>query len=148
VEQQKQKPRLIGSRFTAAIGVILTGYGAALTFRSAFWQSPHHFHWLLPLDALLPARATLAVNVAFYAWLLWLCVVFPRALQGKERVLVAGWVPGVLLSPIQGLVSASFAIAIQHVKAVSMMVAFFAALTILIEGPARGDAPSDGTLSE
>ncbi len=70
--------------------MVLTGYVAALTLRAAYWQSPHHFHWLLPLDALLPAGATLAVNVVLYASLLWLCVVFPRALQGKERVLVAG----------------------------------------------------------
>lgn len=116
VEQQEQKPRLIGNRFTAAIAVVLTGSVAAQTLRAAFWQSPHRLHWLLPLDALLPARAIVAVNVALYAWLLWLCVVFPRDLQGKERILVAAWAPGVLLSPIQGMVSASFAAAIQHVK--------------------------------
>lgn len=70
VDQQKQWPRLIGSGFTAAIGVVLTGYVAALTLRAALWQSPHHFHWLLPVGTFLPARATLAVNVALYAWLL------------------------------------------------------------------------------
>jgi hypothetical protein len=96
----------------------------------------------------LPARATLAVNVALYAWLLWLCVVFPRALHGKERVLVAGWVPGILLSPIQGVVSASLATVIQHVKAASIMVAFFAAMAILLEGPLTGSAPPDGTVPE
>jgi hypothetical protein len=148
VEQSEQKPRLIGNRLTAAIGVVLTGFVAVQTLRAVFWQSPHHFHWLLPLDALLPARAVLAVNVALYAWLLWLCIVFPRALQGKERVLVAGWVPGVLLSPIQGMVSASLAAAIQHVKAASIMVAFFAAVAILIEGPLTGSAPHDGTVAE
>jgi hypothetical protein len=39
----------------ALIGVILTGYIAALAIRSAFWQSAHYFHWLLPLGRLLPA---------------------------------------------------------------------------------------------
>ena len=146
--EQEQKPRVIGTRFTASIGVVLTGYVAALSLRAAFWQSPHHFHWLLPLDALLPARPTLAVNVALYAWLFWLCVVFPRALHGKERVLVAGWVPGVLLSPIQGMVSASLAAAIQYVKAASIMVAFFAAVAILLEGPVSGSAPPEGTVPE
>jgi hypothetical protein len=148
VERQEQKPRLIGDRFTAAIGVVLTSFVAVQTLRAVFWQSPHHFHWLLPLDALLPARAVLAVNVALYAWLLWLCIVFPRALQGKERVLVAGWVPGVLLSPIQGMVSAPLAAAIQHVKAASIMVAFFAAAAILLEGPLTGSAPSEGAVPE
>jgi hypothetical protein len=70
VAQSEQKPRLIGNRLTAAIGVVLTGFVAVQTLRAVFWQSPHHFHWLLPLDALLPARAVLAVNVALYAWLL------------------------------------------------------------------------------
>jgi hypothetical protein len=128
--------------------VVLTGYVAALTLRAAFWQSPHHFHWLLPVDALLPARATLVVNVALYAWVLWLCVVFPRALHGKERVLVLGWVPGLLLSPIQGLVSVSLAALIQYVKAASIMVAFFAAVAILVEGPVSGNSASDTNVPE
>ena len=149
MEQRKQKPRLIGSRFSAAIGVVLTGYVAALALRAAFWQSPHHFHWLLPLDTLLPARATLVLNVALYVLLFSLCIVFPRGLQGKERLLVAGWVPGVLLSPMQGIVSASLAVAIQYVKAASIMVAFFAAVAILVEGAGTDNtSQSEGAVPE
>ncbi len=141
--EQPQKPRLITSRFTALIGVILTGYIAALAIRSAFWQSAHHFHWLLPLDRLLPAWAVLTVNVVIYGWILWLCIVFPRAFQGKERVLVAGWVPSLVLGPIQGMVSVSLATTIQYVKAASMMVAFIAAVVILVESSGTRTAPSD-----
>ena len=148
MDQQEQKPRLISNRFTAAIGVVLTGYVAALSMREAFWQSPHHFHWLLPLEHLLPAWAVLAANVALYAYFLWLCIVFPRAVRGKERVLLAGWVPGILLSPVQGIVSVSLAAAIQYVKAASIMVALVAALVILIEGPARDDTVSDRAVPE
>jgi hypothetical protein len=143
VDEQKQWPRLIGSRFSAAVGVVLTGYVAALTLRAAFRQSPHHFHWLLPVDTFLPARATLAVNLVFYACIVWLCIVFPRALHGKERVLALGWALSLLVSLIQGLVSASLGAFIQYVRAASMMVAFFAAVAILIEGPTRNTAPSD-----
>ena len=143
MDEQKQWPRLIGSRFSAAVGVVLTGYVAALTLRAAFWQSPHRFHWLLPVDTFLPARATLVVNLALYAWVVWLCVVFPRALHGKERVLAIGWALSLLLSLIQGLVSAPLAAFIQHVRAASIMVAFFAAVAILIEGPTRNAAESD-----
>jgi hypothetical protein len=130
---EQQKPRLITSRFSAAIGVTLTGYIAALTLRSAFWQHPHRFHRVLPLDHILPPWAVVTANVILYAWMLWLCIVFPRALQGKECVLVAGWVPDLLLSPIQGLVSLSLATAIQYVKAASIVVAFIAAVVILVE---------------
>src|SRR5690349_1501029 len=57
VDQQKRWPRLIGGRFTAAIGVVVTGYVAALTLRAAFWQSPHHFHWPLAVGTSWPAWA-------------------------------------------------------------------------------------------
>ena len=146
MEQQGYAPRLIRNRRTAAVGLILTGYIAALTFRAVFSQSPHHSHWLVPLDSVLPAWALWTVNVVFYGYLLWLCVVFSRAVRGKERVLIAGWVPGILLSPIQSVVSISLATAIQYVKAVSISVAFVAAVFILVEGPARAHAPTDGSV--
>jgi hypothetical protein len=86
--------------------------------------------------------------VALYASFIYLCVAFPRGLRGKERVLVAGWVPGVLLSPVQGLVSESLAAAIQYFKAGSIMVAFLAAVAILVEGPEGENVPVDGTIPE
>lgn len=148
MDQQEQWPRLIGSRFTAAAGVVLTGYVAALTLRAAFWQPPHHFRWLLPVDTFLPARAALAVNLVFYPWLVWLCIVFPRALRGKERVLAMGWALSLLLSLIQGLVSASLAAFIQYVRAASIMVALFAAVAILLEGPVGVRPAPDSNVSE
>jgi hypothetical protein len=146
MEQQGYTPRLIRNRGTAVVGLILTGYIAVLTFRAAFSQSPHHSHWLLPLDSVLPAWALWAVNVVFYGYLLCLCIAFSRAVRGKERVLIAGWVPGILLSPVQSVVSISLAAAIQYFQAVSISVAFVAAVFILIEGPARDHAPTDGSV--
>jgi hypothetical protein len=73
--------------------------------------------------------------------------VFSRAAQGKERVLVAGWVPGLLLGPVQGRVSVSLAAALQYVKAVSIAVALVAAVLILLDAPARDHAPPDGSVS-
>lgn len=100
------------------------------------------------MDTILPARATLAVNLVFYAWLVWLCVVFPRALHGKERVLAIGWALSLLLSLIQGLVSASLAAFIQYVRAASIMVALFAAVAILIEGSVGGNSAPDSNVFE
>jgi len=145
---EQPKPRLITGRFSAAIGAILTGYITAVTVSSAFWQSPHRFHWILQLDHLLPPWAMITANVALYAWILWLCIVFPRALQGKERVLVAGWIPSLLLSPIQGMVSTSVAAAIQYVKAASTMVAFVVAVVILVEGLRREGSLPDKTVPQ
>ena len=147
MEQREHKPRLIGNRLSAIIGVVLTGYVAALTFRTAFSQSAHHSPWLLALDHLLPAWAGWLVSALFYAYLLWLCAVFSRAANGKERVLIAGWVPGLLLGPIQGRVSVSLAAGLQYVKAGSIAIAFIAAVLILLDAPARDQALSDGSVS-
>lgn len=128
--------------------MVVTGYVAELTLRAAFLQSPHPFHWLVPVDTFLPSRATLVVNLVFYAWLGWLCVVFPRALHGKERVLAIGWALSLLLSLIQGLVSASLAAFIQYVRAASITVAFFAAVAILIEALVSANSPPDSKVPE
>ena len=133
MDQQEQRPPLITGTLAAVIAVVLTGYVGAKTVRAAFWQSEHHFHWLIPLDNIFPHRAVLAVNVVFYVFMVFLCVVFPLSFRGKERILVAGWVPGVLLSPIQGFVSTSIAAAVQYFKAAAIMVSFFAAVAILME---------------
>jgi hypothetical protein len=147
MEQREYKPRLISNRFTAVIGLVLTGCVMVLSFRTALSQAVHHFRWLLPLDHLLPPWGLWVANAAVYAYLLWACAVFFRALQGKERVLFAGWMPGIFLSPIQGWVSMSFAAAIQYVKAASISVAFVAAVLILLDAPPRDQAPSDGGVS-
>jgi hypothetical protein len=97
------------------------------------------------LDAFLPTWATLPVNVGLYVWLLWPCIVFPRALHGKERVLVIGWL---LLSLIQGLVSVSLAALIQYVRAASIMVAFFASVAILLQGTVNSSLAADSNVSE
>ena len=146
MEQKEHTHRIIPNRFTAIIAVLFTGYVAALAVRAAFAQSPHHFHWILPLDYMLPPRAVWVANVAIYVCLFYLCIALPLSLRGKERVLVTGWAPGVLLSPIQGVVSASLAAAIQYVKALSIVIAFVAAVLILLEGPGSANAPPDGTV--
>ncbi len=76
-----------------------------------------------------------------------LCIAFPLSLKGKERILVAGWIPGVLLSPVQGLVTMPLTVAIQYLKAVTMMVSLLAAVAILVEGPKTDTAP-DGDVSQ
>lgn len=147
MEHREYKPRLIRNRFTAVIGLVLTGFVMALSFRTALSQAVHHFRWLLPLDFLLPPWGLWVVNAAIYAYLFWACAVFFWALQGKERILFMGWMPGIFFSPTQGWVSMSFAAAIQYVKVASISVAFVAALLILLGAPPRDQAPSDGSVS-
>lgn len=138
MEQPEFKPRLIHKKRGAVIALCLTGYVAALSFRDVLSHSQHKSHWLVDLHFMLPTWAVAAVNLGFYAYLLWLGVVFYRIAQGKERVLVAGWFTGFFLGLIQNLVSASAAAAIDNVKAIGMVVAFLAAVDIFLRMPASG----------
>jgi hypothetical protein len=96
---------LITSRRIAVVAVALNGITAVTTFRNVFLHFPrtHHFHWLLQLDSLLPAWTWVPINIAFYAFLVCLCVEFFRTSRGRERVMVAGWFPGALLGPFTGI---------------------------------------------
>jgi len=99
MDHREYRPRLIRNQRTAIVALVSTGFLAVLTFRTVVSHSSQQSHWLLPLDFVLTGRALLAVNVAFYTYLLWLCTVFLRIAQGKERILVAGCFPGILLTP-------------------------------------------------
>jgi uncharacterized membrane protein len=116
----------------------LTGFVAAQAFREMLSHSQHKSSWLVDLHFMLPTWAVAGVNLGFYAYLLWLGVVFYRVAQGKERVLVAGWYTVILLGPIQNIVSGSAAVAIDHVQAIGMLVAFLAAVDIFLRMPANG----------
>ena|SRR6185437_4566030 len=124
--------RLIPNRLAAVIGVILTGFLAALAFRDALFHPVGRFHWLFPLAFEIPKWAVFTVNAVFYAYLLWACFAFFRIAQGKERVIVVGWSLGIVLYPVKYLVPATAAVAIQCVEAAGMAVAFLAALDILL----------------
>ena len=142
--QPEFKPRLIHSKRGAVIALCFTGYLAALSYRDVLSHSQRKHHWLLDLDWLvylhitLPAWVGTGVNLAFYAYLFWGGVVLYRIAQGKERVLVVGGAAVIFLGLIQILVSASAATAIVYVQAFVMLVAFFAAVDILLKMPASG----------
>ena len=132
MEQASRKPGLIPNRWAAVIGVMLTGFLTAVTVRDAYIHPTRHFYWLFPLDFMLPNWALWLVNGAFYGYLLWLCFVFFRIAQRKERIVVLGCSLGIVLYPIQNLVSTPGAVAIQYVEAAGTAVAFLVALDILL----------------
>ena len=154
MEQPKYKPGLIQNRRDAVIALCLTGFVAALTvwdavsrsFQGLFYRSQHTLPWLLDLRFMLPTRAAVAVNVGFYAYLLYLGVVFYRMAQGEERVLVAGWFVGIFLGPVQILTSVSAA-AVDYLQATGMLVAFVAAVYIFIDVSGSGKRRFDGQAS-
>jgi hypothetical protein len=140
MEQPKYKPGLIHTKRDAVIALCLTGFVAALTvwnavsrsFRGVAYRSQHGLPWILDLRFMLPTRAAVAVNVGFYIYLLYLGVAFYRMAQGKERILVAGWFVGIFLGPVQLLASVSAA-TIDYLQSAGILVAFVAAVYILVE---------------
>jgi len=142
----EHKFRLIGSRFTAIIACCLTGALTAEEIRVLFVGAPHKADWLIPLDSLppLPVWSVVAVNLFFYAYLLWLAFWFFRATEDKERIVVVGFFLSaslVILNPIRALSSAPVVTAIRILRATGIGTAFCASLSTLVEGPAfgRGD---------
>ena len=140
MESLKHKVGLIPDRLTAIAAVVLTGFVTAASFRTAFYSAPYYWRpfFYLPM---LPRWAQLLINAAFYGYILWLWVVFFVAAKGRERMLVAGWGPDLLLNPIKSVVSSPVVTAIRQFQAFSLAVAFLAAVSIFLEIAAR-DKPS------
>jgi hypothetical protein len=140
MEQPKYKPGLIHTRRDAVIALCLAGFVAALTVRNALsrslqgvvYRSQNGLPWVIDLRFMLPAWAAVTVNVGFYIYLLYLGVAFYRMAQGKERILVAGWFVGIFLGPVQLLASVSAA-TIAYLQSAGILVAFIAAVYILVE---------------
>jgi hypothetical protein len=146
MQQGEHKPGLIRSRPAATIVLLLSWILAILTFRDLFRLPAHGSAWLLPPDFVQPRWLFVALNVAFYAYLSWSCVVLFRITLGKERILAAGFYSSMALGLIQGLVSPFAATAIQYARVAGMVVAFVAAALIFIEGPAHPlPSPSEAT---
>jgi uncharacterized membrane protein YecN with MAPEG domain len=155
MEQTKHKAGLIQTRGGAVIALCLTGFVAALTvwgavsrsFQGVAYRSQHRLPWLLDFRSLLPTRAEVAINVGLYVYLFYLGVAFYRMAQAKERVLVAGWFVGIFLGPVQILASVS-ATAVDCVRAAGMLVAFVAAVYILVEVSANANTQLDNQPSQ
>jgi len=120
MQDPKPRPRLIHSTRAAVVAFVLTGFVAGLTFRDVFFRSADGTRWLFPVFFTQPRWAFLSIQLAFYGYLLWLCFVFFRAAQGKERVIVAGWFAVILLTPIETFISRPAAGAIRYAEALGM----------------------------
>jgi hypothetical protein len=135
---------LIRDRISAIVAVVLTGFITAISFRAAFYGGPHYWHPFFHL-AMLPRWTQLLINAAFYVYILWAFVGLFSIAKGRERFLVAGWGPGLLLDPIKGVVSSPAVTVIRQFQAVSIAVALLAAVSIFLETPARNNVPPESS---
>jgi hypothetical protein len=133
MDQGRDKAHLVENMRDAVVAFCLTGIVAALSFRDVLRHTQHRSYWLLDLRSILPASAAAVVNLGFYAYLLWLGIMFYRSARRAERVVVAGWFASLFLGWIQNLVSMSAVAAINWVKAACMLTALLAALDIVVK---------------
>lgn len=140
MKQSEEKTALIGTKFAALVAFCLTGIETVQTFRGVLHYTQHTSYWLIDMRWILPASIAVVINVGFYAYVIWLAVVFYRTAQGRERVLVIGWFGTLFLGWTQVLVSSSSAENIERVEALFMLAGFFAAIDILIRTFAKSDA--------
>ena len=124
--------RLIHSRSGALFSFIVTGFVTYLTIRRVFHHRTQHSPWLLPLLPFLPHWAFVALNVFFYAYVVWVCAAFLKAGNGKERAIVAGWAAALLRGLIQPFVSTDVSISIQYAKGLAMGSAFLMSVLIAL----------------
>jgi hypothetical protein len=136
--QSELNHRLIHTKSGAVFALCSSGYVTALVFRNVLSHPQHKSQWLFESHFILPTWVEAGVNLVFYACLVWGSAFLYRIAQGKERVLVGCWVTTFLLGLIQNLVSTSAAAAIEYLKALAMVVAFFAAVDIFLRMPAGG----------
>jgi hypothetical protein len=128
------KPPLIHTKRGAITVSVLTGFLFAMSIRALFLYARHggQPQFQLPFTSeVLPSWAIVAVNLALYAYLLWLGVVFYRIARNGERVVVAGWAADFLLGPTKIIFSPAGALAIRYVQTAAMATAFMATLFLL-----------------
>jgi hypothetical protein len=133
MEQSRDRTHLIENTRDAVVALCLTGIVAAMSFRDVVRHAPHKSYWLLDLRSILPAPAAVVVNVGFYAYLLWLGIMFYRGARSTERVVVAGWFASLFLGWIRNLVSVSAGAAINWIQAACMLMALLAAVDIVVK---------------
>jgi len=82
--------------------------------------------------------------VVFYALLVSICIGLFRAAQGRERILLVGWLPGTLMGPFKYAFSASANDVINFFEVVGTTVALIESVLIFGECLRRrdGDHPS------
>ncbi len=120
------------------IAVVLTGSQTYHALRASFLHSHRYGSaWLLPVWMEWFPHAGIVLNLFLEAYLVFVMAMFLWRAAGLERVVTAGYTSAVFLSQIQDLVP-SLRAPFVYVKVVAALVAFIAALAVLVGQEAVG----------
>src|ERR1700689_3170920 len=120
--------RLLTTRVRTAVALGIT----ALVFANNILHWGHtQSGWMFNVSFLLHGWLLMAVNLFYYGFVCWIGFWVIRGTTGPERFFMVGWFLGGLLSPLR-MLGAHWAVAIKHIDAVGLAVAFLAALSLLL----------------
>jgi prepilin signal peptidase PulO-like enzyme (type II secretory pathway) len=129
--------RLITTRLRAAVVLVVTVFLFLLAVRDGLRPGRSPSPWLLPLGDVLHGWPLIAVNVAFYVYLAWMCIAFVRAMTRRERFVALGWLLMLLVSPLKHL-RPDWQQEVSCFDAFALTIALLAALSLL-----RRPAPAE-----
>jgi hypothetical protein len=129
---QAHPRQLLTTRTRAAIGAVATAYVLALTIRELLHLAHADSGWLTTSDGFLPSWLLIVANTVIYAGLCWAAFSFLRDARGRERIFLAAWSAGILLSPLEAF-GPYWSLTIHCISALGMAVALFIAVSLMLE---------------
>jgi hypothetical protein len=130
-ESQPRPLVLIRNRLSATIAVLATGIVTFDVIREVVLNPTKRVDWLLSPFLSLPLWVTVAANVVFYLFALWIGVLWFWGTKGKERVVAGGWLLGWILLSVESFWPAVSII--RYIDAITWGIAFLAALAVFLE---------------
>jgi uncharacterized BrkB/YihY/UPF0761 family membrane protein len=135
---------LVRNKRYAIISVILTAIIAASALRTTLQPMRLTSPWLVEPSYGLPHLRLLFIGLSVFFWgyVLWILFWFYRAARGKyERLLVASFATGFVLSTIERFMPQQIAVNMQYVSTAAALVSLVSAMTILFTLPSKATMP-------
>jgi len=131
---------LIRNKRHAAIAVVLAAVVATSALRNTLQPMRRTSPWLFNPIYALPHLTPLFVGLSAFFWgfVLWILFWLYRSARGKyERLLLASFAAGFILSTIERFMPVQIATNMQYLSTAAALVSFVAAMTILFTLPTR-----------
>jgi len=140
---------LIRNKRHAIIAVIVTAVVATSALRTTLQPMRRISPWLFePIYGLPHLRLLfMGLSVFFWGFVLWILFWFYRAARGKyERLLLASFAPGFVVSTIERFMPLQIAAKMQYLSTAAAWVSLVAAMTILFTLITKTTTPSSPKL--
>ena len=128
---QSRPTLLLTTRTRAGVGAALSAYVLVLTIRDLLQPAHAEPGWLITPERWLPIWLTVVLNLVFYSVFCWVGLSWTRSARGGERLFIAAWSAGVLLSPLKSL-GPQWSLTIHYVCDFGLAVALLVAMSLVL----------------